>query len=125
MKSGKLFITPYGDEIRIVYTKKLEEAKDYIRKNKPKEFNDDFETIERTYANTGSCYYSYEDLHFVFFLNKPKDVESFSVIVHECVHVANRILYRRGLHLTPDSEEAYTYLVQFLFKEICKFLRAK
>lgn len=126
MRSAKLFVTPYGDEIRIIFTKKLEEAKDYVRRNKPKEFNENFGHLESTYEGLGgACFYSYDDLHFVFFKSKPNSVQDFSVIVHECVHLADRILHRRGLKLCPETEEAYTYLVQFLFKEISYFLGAK
>lgn len=98
-------------------TNKLAEAKGYYLKNKPKDFNGNVSILEHTYENKGACFYSCDDLHFVFFRNKPEAHE----IVHECIHLANKVLYRRGLPLTPDSEEAYTYLVQFFFKEITDF----
>lgn len=121
MRTGKLFISPYGDELRIVITKKFSEAKDYYLKNKPKEFNEDVSILENTYENGGACFYSCSDLHFVFFSKRPKP----HIVVHECVHLANKVLFRRGLPLVPESEEAYTYLVQYLFKEITSFAGLK
>lgn len=125
MKTGKLFITPYGDEVRIVRTNSFEKAKEYLLKNQPKHYSNNVDTLKDLYDNKGSCFYSMEDLHFVFFLEKPKSVFDLSVIVHECVHLANNILSRRGLYLKSDSEEAYTYLIQHLFYEITTFLGFK
>lgn len=125
MKTGKLFVPPYGDEIRIVQTKKLKEAKEYYLKNKPKEYDNNVSVLEHTYDNGGACFYTCEDLHFVFFMDKPKTIWELSTVVHESLHLTNRILYRRGLHLSPETEEAFTYLQQFLFKEISHFLGVK
>lgn len=49
-------------------------------------------------------------------INKPH--ESFeSTLVHECVHVAYRILSESGMELTDASEEAYAYFIEWLFNE--------
>ena len=49
--------------------------------------------------------------------NSPDFFESLS---HEILHVAFDILNTRGFVLSRDSEEAYTYLMGFLVKEIMK-----
>jgi hypothetical protein len=36
-------------------------------------------------------------------------------LVHECMHVASRTLRERGSTLCDESEEAYTYYIQWLF----------
>lgn len=41
-----------------------------------------------------------------------------SQLAHECFHVAHSILQDRGMKLSDDSEEAYAYLIQFLFNKM-------
>jgi hypothetical protein len=45
------------------------------------------------------------------------------VIVHECFHATNNILNTLDLFLTDTSEEAYAYLIQYLYDEIAKRLK--
>jgi len=46
--------------------------------------------------------------------------EFFDSLSHEILHVAFNILNTRGFVLSRDSEEAYTYLMGHLVKEIMK-----
>lgn len=41
-----------------------------------------------------------------------------SLVAHETLHATAHMLRQIGMPLTPDSEEAYTYLQQYLIKEI-------
>ena len=41
-------------------------------------------------------------------------------LCHEAFHAAHWILQRAGCWLTDSSEEAYAYLIQYIFKEIAK-----
>lgn len=43
------------------------------------------------------------------------------VLSHECFHVVHNIMQRAGVWLTDSSEEAYTYLLQYIINEIGKF----
>lgn len=38
-------------------------------------------------------------------------------LVHECLHAAHYFLQDRGLHLSDSAEEAYAYLIQYIFKK--------
>jgi hypothetical protein len=40
------------------------------------------------------------------------------LLVHEVFHVAHFVLDQKGLSLTNDSEEAYAYLIQWMFEKI-------
>jgi hypothetical protein len=45
-----------------------------------------------------------------------------SIIAHEMLHACVAILNGRGLNLTPNSEEAYTYLLEYLVEQTHKRL---
>ena len=69
----------------------------------------------------GCCYVSTEDnIHFLCLKTKvcTTDIWNAGIILHETLHLTNNILYRRGLKLTPETDEAYCYLHQWLFREV-------
>lgn len=53
---------------------------------------------------------------------KPKECKGFrmfvSVLVHELSHVTHYLLRDRGMELSQETEEAYTYLVEYLTRQI-------
>lgn len=44
-------------------------------------------------------------------------------IIHESVHLANRILDRVGVEITPYNDEVLAYLVPFIAKKIVEALK--
>ncbi|WP_029328149.1 hypothetical protein [Bacteroides sp. 14(A)] len=52
----------------------------------------------------------------------PKDIKGMSVLAHEIFHIANFTLEKAGINLTNDSDEAYSYLIEFLTKKILTIL---
>lgn len=48
--------------------------------------------------------------------NLPKDIKGLSILAHEVFHIANFTLEKAGINLTSDSDEAYSYLIEFLTK---------
>ena len=48
----------------------------------------------------------------------PKDIKGLSILSHEIFHIANFTLNKAGINLTDDSDEAYSYLIEFLTKKI-------
>ncbi len=40
------------------------------------------------------------------------------LIAHECSHATNSLLKYKGLVFSEDSEEAYTYTMQYLIKQV-------
>lgn len=53
---------------------------------------------------------------------KPKECKGFrmftSTLVHELSHVTHYLLRDRGMELSNETEEAYTYLIEFLTREV-------
>ena len=39
-------------------------------------------------------------------------------LVHECLHLTHDVMQYRGLILTDQSDEAYAYFLQFIFREM-------
>lgn len=54
--------------------------------------------------------------------NLPKDIKGLPVLAHEIFHIANYTLEKAGINLTSDSDEAYSYLIEFLTKKILAML---
>lgn len=54
--------------------------------------------------------------------NLPKDIKGLSILAHEIFHIANYTLEEAGINLTSDSDEAYSYLIEFLTKKILAML---
>lgn len=54
--------------------------------------------------------------------NLPKDIKGLSILAHEVFHIANFTLEKAGINLTSDSDEAYSYLIEFLTKKILAML---
>lgn len=47
-----------------------------------------------------------------------KDLDSLGTIAHEAMHFAIDLLERKGLKFSKDSEEAYTYLTDYIVEQI-------
>lgn len=54
--------------------------------------------------------------------NLPKDIKGLSILAHEIFHIANFTLEKAGINLTSDSDEAYSYLIEFHTKKILAML---
>lgn len=61
---------------------------------------------------------------FVVFLRMDKNYfrRGVGVLVHEMTHVTHYLLRNRRIPLTEDTEEAHTYLVQYLTTEALRHL---
>ena len=44
-------------------------------------------------------------------------------LVHECFHLTHDVMQDRGLYLTDQSDEAYAYFMQFVFKKMKVLIR--
>lgn len=62
---------------------------------------------------------SHEDygrLHLVFFREWAGDPDSWALLAHEAAHLANDQMTKIGQELTPDHDEPYAYLVEWIVK---------
>lgn len=83
-----------------------------------------------TYLKTTESYYDANDndaygiatfvngAHTIVIMDKCKD--NWSIIAHEVIHVANRILESRGVEISTSNDEALTYLVSYIIEQIQK-----
>lgn len=62
------------------------------------------------------------DYRVAWFKNWPKSVDDYGNMVHEIEHATFYILQSRGLKHTEESDEAYSYLMGFLFSEIDAYI---
>ncbi len=52
-------------------------------------------------------------------------VAQMGVLVHELTHVALNVLHRAGVTLTSASDEAVTYLLEYLFVNVVQRIKTK
>lgn len=56
---------------------------------------------------------------YVMMLNHQDSwVDTVGLVVHEAIHLSHYVLQRAGFTLSPDSEEAYTYLTEMTTERI-------
>ncbi len=48
-----------------------------------------------------------------------------AAIAHECVHAAHFIMYTRDIKPDIDNDEAFAYLVEYLYELVYKFMKSK
>lgn len=89
---------------------------------------DDFSTVAQDYDLEDSDYvgcnafiYYDKDVEkpFRIFIKKDTDLDE---IVHECVHIVNRLFYHTGVNYMALEDEVLCYNVQFLFRKIIEKL---
>lgn len=54
----------------------------------------------------------------VYMPEKPEDALGWGSLIHELSHVTNGIMEKAGIPFSHDTEEAYTYLLGFLAKQV-------
>lgn len=52
--------------------------------------------------------------------NTPISPDHIGILAHEIFHIADMTLYKVGLELTPESDEAWAHYIHWLTKEIYK-----
>ena len=52
----------------------------------------------------------------------PEKIAHYGVLVHEIIHFVYRFLAERGMTMNDSSEEAYTYLAEYIFNEIDNYV---
>lgn len=55
---------------------------------------------------------------FIRLLHSPTSPEYKGILAHEVFHVTSILLRSRGMSLVKESEEAYAYLIEFIYRKI-------
>ena len=70
--------------------------------------------------NTSSGKYLSNGKYYFVWLKKKSDL---GVLVHECDHLVNDFMWRRGIKLDIENDESHAYLIEFWFNELKKNLK--
>lgn len=108
----KIQVNPYNCELYLVLTQDVYKAAKRIAKEVGDDVGeDDGETVGFFLSGTipGSPYY------LILIFNP-----SLGDVVHEVQHATFEVLRGHGVKLSLDSEEAFTYLMDYLFAEVLK-----
>ena len=52
-----------------------------------------------------------------------KNINKWQTITHECVHIVNKLCERLLIDLDYTNDEAYAYLMQYVFKKVWELTR--
>ena len=79
------------------------------------------EVIEEVAPNTEGLTVTTSGRTVIIYLaSPPRDPRSGAILIHELSHATNFILQEVGIPHTEDTEEAYTYLLEYLTRETLK-----
>ncbi len=67
-------------------------------------------------------YFEKDGIYLLWMPEIPEKIAHYGVIVHEIFHFVYRFLAERGLVMNDSSEEAYTYLAEYVFDEIDNYI---
>lgn len=73
-------------------------------------------------ANGFFIYFEKDGLYLIWMPVVPETIANYGVLVHEILHFVYRFLAERGMKMDDSSEEAYTYLMEYIFNEIDNFI---
>lgn len=97
----------FGD--KNVLIKKLEKYFEYYQIDK---FN-------RCIKTEKGCAYMVDTGQLILYMpNIPKKLDDFVILNHEIFHCTTLILKRIGVFLSPESEEAYAYLLEYITQKV-------
>jgi len=120
IKTKRIFIPIYGEELFLILGGDLEKVRKYVKKHISDDIEDDsyVPTLENVSEGgiDGACFIYDDNTAFIWMQEIDTRSERVSVLAHECLHITFRILTRRGIEHSRESEEAYTYLFQFIFQ---------
>lgn len=117
----------YGTSINVSYGSRKKKIQKMFRKQ-PKKWrktylknfkymvNENFG--ERPRAGAVYSYHAGLDLHYIHCFETKEPLNLIKSMSHESLHATFRILKEAGIKYSMKSEEAYTYLQQYILREI-------
>lgn len=79
-------------------------------------------TTKEIWNNTSAVFWT-NDKHNAWFIAFDKTKINHGTIAHECLHATFRILKKKGIIYTDESEEAFAYLLDFLVTKTTEHLK--
>jgi hypothetical protein len=78
--------------------------------------------IECDWVNTDAVFWVHQKNN-IWFMVFNKNKINHGTIAHECFHATARILQRKGIMYSEETEEAYAYLLDFLVTKTIEILK--
>ena len=118
MKPHKINDTLYHVEL-LFFVGNGAETASYINKKFDKDYSD---IIEESLGGVVFCGYA-KDGHMILamWVHEPK----FSIIAHECVHIASIVFEDRSIPFTSKNDEIIAYYIEFWVRNIENYLNRK
>lgn len=108
---------PLYNQILVLYTaSNIKDVYNTMAKEYDIETTDDF-----SYASFDTIY-NYKEGIVHFILSLPNKA-TLGTIAHECAHAAWRILEQAKFEPTADSQEPFTYLLDYIVEEVTKKMK--
>ena len=122
---------PYKQECVVVVNGKLEDAVKLLRKQNTENARVMAETIEKNIEKMregqpkkggGVMFHGLPVGYLMMFNHDNGWIDTAGMVVHESFHFVDYVLKRAGIKLSEDSDEAYTYLLEDVTKQILRHL---
>lgn len=111
-------VVSYGDDLEFLKNSTKDQPKPL--KTPMKKIRQKLDDLFKEKEKTGAfyCRHEQENIRYLHFFEAPNVPTLLSRICHESLHATVCLLKDRGMELTDESEEAYTYLQQYIFEEL-------
>lgn len=122
---------PYKQECVVVVNGRFEDALRFLRKQKTENSKIMADAIEENIdvlrkdvpkKGAGVLFTGLPVGYLMMFNHQEGWINTVGMVVHESFHFVDYVLKRAGIKLSEDSDEAYTYLLEYVTKQILKHL---
>lgn len=111
----------FGDATKLLKKQKTIRAKESVNWIEKNQDRDDLKPNHKPKEGGGYLYTQLPCGYVMMFGHGNESwIDVVGLVVHESTHLAHYVLNRAGLTLGPDSEEAYTYLIEKITEEILR-----
>ena len=113
-------LNPYSFQLVVIIKEKDKAVKKFLKKATTSSDKEDIFSRLEWRSNTVTAFYtcSPNNESFVRLREKPTTPKWIAIMVHECSHPVMETMRRIGMPLTVESEEAYTYLLDYIVRNI-------
>lgn len=119
-------LNPYRQECIVVVNGHIDDAVGFLKKMKTpnadiiiKEIKDNYKEYSRGNTKNGAVLWKSLPVGYIMqFDHLDSWVETNGLVVHESLHLVHYVLSRVGIDMNEDTQEAYTYLLESVTKEI-------
>lgn len=111
----------YPLEVMVLYGHSFKEAERILKSVLPDELHNEINELK---VESGATSLMFSNGTSVIYFKPGIPNENLGgIVVHECFHTTCSILNTLDLFLTATSEEAFAYLIQYLYEEIEKKIK--